>query len=86
MGPSLDRSRFAELGREIDDFFMRQGRVWETMGRIAARLTDEGIDYAILGGMSLALHGFIRPTGDVGILTHQKVLHKFMNVLSVAAT
>jgi hypothetical protein len=58
-----------ELSEEIDGFFMRTDKVWQTMDRLAARLRDEGIPYAILGGMSLALHGYIRVTADVDILT-----------------
>jgi hypothetical protein len=58
-----------ELSEEIDGFFMRTDKVWQTMDRLAARLRDEGIPYAILGGMSLALHGYVRVTADVDILT-----------------
>ena len=58
-----------ELAEEIDGFFMRTDKVWKTMDRVTARLRDEGIPYAILGGMSLALHGYVRVTADVDVLT-----------------
>jgi hypothetical protein len=57
-----------ELSEEIDGFFMRTDKVWQTMDRVAARLREEGIPYAILGGMSLALHGYVRVTADVDVL------------------
>jgi hypothetical protein len=58
-----------ELAEEIDGFFMRKDKVWQTMERFTARLRDEAIPHAVLGGMSLALHGFVRVTADVDVLT-----------------
>ena len=47
---------------------MKKGIVFETMRRLAERLASEGIPYAIIGGMALAAHGFVRMTLDVDIL------------------
>ncbi len=58
--PSVD-----QVLRGIDDFYMARGEVYETLRRLAGSLREEEIDYAILGGMALALHGFVRPTQDV---------------------
>lgn len=57
------------LAREVDDFFMRRDRVFKTMERATARLKEANIDYAVIGGMALVLHGYVRVTGDVDILT-----------------
>ena len=39
------------------------------MERVSRRLRDQGIEHAIIGGMAVVLHGFVRVTGDVGLLT-----------------
>jgi len=65
----LPNASTAELAREVDDFFMRRDRVWRTMERMSSRLRAEGIDYVIVGGMALVLHGYVRVTGDVDLVT-----------------
>lgn len=50
--------------RQVDEFFMETSPVHKTLRDVARRLSEEQIDYAIIGGMALALHGFIRPTED----------------------
>jgi hypothetical protein len=65
----LPNASAAELAREVDDFFMRRDRVWRTMERLSARLRTEGIDYVIVGGMALVLHGYVRVTADVSVVT-----------------
>lgn len=57
-----------ELALEVDGFFMKTDRVWETMTRTARSLEEAGIEYVVIGGMALTLHGFARPTADVDIL------------------
>ena len=47
---------------------MKKGIVFETMRQLAERLEREGIPYAVIGGMALAAHGFVRMTLDVDIL------------------
>ena len=39
------------------------------MERVTRRLREEAIPHAVIGGMSLVLHGFVRVTGDVDLLT-----------------
>jgi hypothetical protein len=63
-----------ELAEEIDGFFMKEDRVWETMTRAARRLEEARIDYGVIGGMALTLHGFVRPTADVDILVSREGL------------
>lgn len=66
-----------EVLRQVDDFFMKTGPVQETLRQLARRLSEEGIDYAIIGGMGLALHGFVRPTQDVDLLMTREGLERF---------
>src|ERR1051326_424118 len=50
-------------------FFMKQDDVHDTMYRIVRRLQEANIPYAGAGGMALGLHGYVRVTGVVDILT-----------------
>jgi hypothetical protein len=63
-----------QLAEEIDGYFMRTDRVWQTMERVTSRLSEAGIPHAVIGGMSLSLHGYARPTADVDILTTREGL------------
>lgn len=63
--------------RQVDEFFMETSPVHKTLRDVARRLSEEQIDYAIIGGMDLALHGFIRPTEDVDLLMTTQGLEKF---------
>ena len=48
--------------------FDRESDVFKTLHRIARRLKDLGIPYAVVGGMALFEHGFERFTSDVDLL------------------
>ena len=69
VGWSLDK--IIKVG---DAFFSGEDDVHETMYRLAARLREEKIPYALIGGMARTLHGFMRVTGDVDILTTREGL------------
>jgi hypothetical protein len=62
-----DRS-FRDVLILADDFFMKKGIVFNTMRRLAERLESASIPYAVVGGMALAAHGYVRMTLDVDIL------------------
>jgi hypothetical protein len=49
-------------------FFQGDGSVRRTLRRIASRLDELGVPYAIVGGMAMYTHGFRRYTEDVDIL------------------
>jgi len=49
-------------------FFMNDNPVAQSMRNITKRLADLGIDYALVGGMALVLHGADRTTVDVDLL------------------
>src|SRR6266849_7588936 len=54
----------------------RREAVAETLARLTDRLHEEGIDYAIIGGMALVAHGFVRFTNDVDVLTTREGLDR----------
>ena len=52
----------------VEEFFMGTDPVHQSLDKIVARLNDAHIEYAIVGGMALAAHGYVRATVDVDIL------------------
>ena len=66
--PKRESRAFREVLVLAGDFFMKKGIVFETMRRLAKQLESVGIDYAIIGGMALAAHGYVRMTLDVDVL------------------
>ncbi len=63
--------------RESEAFFGGRGAVHRTLRSLAVRLDAEGIPYAILGGMALNIHGFVRETVDVDVLLSRESLDRF---------
>jgi len=81
MGPA-SRPPFTNSGairrvRDAEEFFMKRDRVHTALERLARRLDEEGIAYAILGGMALNIHGFTRVTRDVDVLLTTEGLRAF---------
>lgn len=68
---------FDELLREAGEYYMARGSVHETLRRLTKRLEQENIPYALLGGLALASHGFVRMTDDVDILLTRDGLAAF---------
>jgi len=71
----------SQILRQIDEFFMNQSPVHHTMRNVTRRMTEEHIDYAVIGGMALALHGLVRPTEDVDLLLSGDGLAEFQQLL-----
>ncbi len=67
--------------REGGMFFQNESEVQKSLRRITARLNALGIDYAVVGGMALFLHGFRRFTEDVDILVTREGLAKLHQAL-----
>jgi hypothetical protein len=63
--------------REGDALFRQQGDVYDALRRLAQRLEEEGLSYALLGGMALISHGYRRYTEDVDILLTAEGLAAF---------
>lgn len=60
---------------------MREGEVYETMRRLVKRLDEEGLDYAVIGGMALVEHGSRRTTEDIDVLMRPETLEAFRKAL-----
>lgn len=54
--------------REASLYFKQEGVLYQTLQELARRLDEAGIPYALIGGLALAQHGFVRMTEDVDIL------------------
>ena len=67
--------------REGGMFFQGESEVQKSLRRITGRLNALGIDYAVVGGMALFLHGFRRFTEDVDILVTREGLQKLHEAL-----
>jgi hypothetical protein len=65
---------FDQALRRGSEFFMKRDDVHTTLHRISQRLEEAQIDYALIGGMALAAHGYPRFTSDVDILTTREGL------------
>lgn len=61
--------------------FEEKGGVQESMRRIAKRLDDLNIPYAIVGGMALYYHGYQRFTTDVDLLVTRENLQRIHDEL-----
>ena len=72
------RASFEATVRETSEFFMDRGDVRKTMARLGERLRSEGIPYAVVGGMALGKHGYVRMTEDVDILLTPEGLKRFL--------
>ena len=71
------RKSFATTLREASQFYAAQGNVYDALRRLTRRLDAEKIPYALIGGMALAAHGFVRMTQDVDILITPEGLAAF---------
>ena len=68
---------FSTTLREASQFYAARGSVYDTLRRLARRLDSEKIPYALIGGMALAAHGFVRMTQDVDVLLTAEGLAAF---------
>ncbi len=71
------RHNFDALLREASQFYMSEGDVHKTLRRLTRRLDEEKIPYALIGGMALSAHGWVRMTVDVAILMTRRGLATF---------
>jgi hypothetical protein len=65
---AVEQNSLDSLLTRVDEFFMAKSQVHKTMRALARRLSQEGIDYAVAGGMALVVHGYRRETVDVDLL------------------
>ena len=64
-GEPLD---FQRRLKEISKFFEGRDQVHKTLRRVVKRVEKAGIAYAIVGGMAVNAHRYVRTTRDVDIL------------------
>jgi hypothetical protein len=79
--PHLDYDEVARRGgdaamRQLGRFFMGDDPVHITLRKIASKLDDLEIPYAVAGAMALNVHGFQRATLDVDMLVTAEGLKK----------
>jgi hypothetical protein len=67
--------------REASLYFGDQGELHKTLKALTRRLDEAGMPYALIGGMALAQHGFVRMTEDIGILLTPEGLTAFKEKL-----
>jgi len=75
-GEALDRRVDAVLDF-LGSYFMQKSPVHRAAEEISQLLDEAGIDYAIAGALSLAVHGFVRATEDVDIIVTREGLDRF---------
>jgi hypothetical protein len=63
--------------REASAYFAGKGTLRDALRRLARRLDEEGIAYALLGGLALAEHGYPRLTEDIDLLLSPSGLERF---------
>lgn len=63
--------------REAGAYFMKEGRLRNTLRRLVSRLDDEGIAYALMGSLALGEHGYMRMTEDIDMLLTPAGLARF---------
>lgn len=69
------------LLREASAFFAGAGALHQSLHRLVERLTTEGIEYALLGGLALGEHGYPRLTQDIDLLLSPAGLARFREQL-----
>ena len=59
--------------RELSLFLNKNGPVWLTVQSLCKQLKNENIDYAVIGGLAVYIHGYERTTHDCDILLAKAV-------------
>ena len=68
---------YLQLLKEASNYYMARGDVFTTLQTLTRRLEEAKIPYALVGGLALAAHGFVRMTQDVDILMTRQGLEMF---------
>lgn len=63
--------------REASAYFAGSGVLHVTLHRLAQRLAAEGIAYALIGGLAMAEHGYVRLTEDIDLVLTVNGLEQF---------
>ena len=68
---------YLALLKEASNYYMARGDVFTTLRNLTERLEVEKIPYALVGGLALAAHGFVRMTQDIDLLMTREGLETF---------
>jgi len=68
---------YLALLKEASNYYMARGDVFTTLQNLTRRLDGEKIPYALVGGLALAAHGFVRMTQDVDLVMTREGLEAF---------
>jgi hypothetical protein len=68
------RSDFEYALEEGSMFFNAKSQVHKALRKITAKMAELNLDYAVVGGMALAAHGYDRFTDDVDLLVTGETL------------
>jgi hypothetical protein len=60
---------FVDSLRRASEFFAERGEIYAALDKIERVLSEENIDFAVIGGMALNFHGYRHVTNDVDVLT-----------------
>jgi len=71
------KSRPDAIFKESSLYFMRKGDLYAALKKLSERLEKAGIPYALIDGLALAQHGFVRMTEDIDILLTAEGLETF---------
>jgi hypothetical protein len=63
--------------REASAYFVREGRLHQSLRRLVSRLQAEEIAYALVGSLALGEHGYVRMTEDIDVLLTAAGLERF---------
>ena len=63
--------------REASAYFVREGRLHQSLRRLVSRLQAEEIVYALVGSLALGEHGYVRMTEDIDVLLTPAGLERF---------
>ena len=63
--------------KEGSEFFQHEGDIYATLRRLVDELDENGLDYALIGGLALVAHGYRRFTEVIDILMTLEALQVF---------
>lgn len=71
------RDDYLALLQEACDYYMERGDVFTTLRNLTRRLDEEKISHALMDGLAMGAHGFVRMTQDVDLLMTREGLDLF---------
>ena len=69
--------KFTSLVRDVDEFLMGESKVHETLSRLARRLAELDVEFAIAGGLAVGFRGHLPLTVDVDVVITRAGLERF---------